>query len=122
MIPFISSLEMFLLRFFKDEKEKGIDEPKYLNEAILEFPATVISSLLKESKYLYKKAIFEIVAHGLNIHRDDIKSNDKIKNILLKSTRNLQVDIENLYYKKVKTIYGEILKICVNSSKIIKPY
>jgi len=117
MIPLISRLERFLLKFFKDKNEKDIDEPKFLNEAILEFPATVISSLLKESKYLYKKAIFEIVAHGLNIHRDDIKSDKKIKNILKKSTKDLQIDVENLYYQKVKTIYGEILKYASTAQK-----
>ncbi|WP_299528085.1 Na/Pi symporter [uncultured Lutibacter sp.] len=120
MIPFISRLEKFLLRFFKDEKDKGIDESKYLNEAILAFPATVISSLLNETKYLYKNAIFEIVAHGLNIHRDDINSNEKIKNIIKKSTKNLQVDVENLYYKKVKTIYGEILKYASTAQKQLR--
>ena len=117
MIPLISRLERFLLKFFKDKNGKDIDEPKFLNEAILEFPATVISSLLNESKYLYKKAIFEIVAHGLNIHRDDIKSDKKIKNILKKSTKNLKVDVENLYYQKVKTIYGEILKYASTAQK-----
>ena len=117
MIPLISRLERFLLKFFKDKNGKDIDEPKFLNEAILEFPATVISSLLKESKYLYKKAIFEIVAHGLNIHRDDIKSDKKIKNILKNSTKKLKVDVENLYYQKVKTIYGEILKYASTAQK-----
>lgn len=110
MIPFIKKMEQFLLKIFKEKIDKAIDEPKYLNEAILEFPATAISSLIKESKYLYKNAMFEIVAHALNIHREDIKSDKKIKKIIKKSTEDMQVDVENLYYKKVKTIYGEIIR------------
>ncbi len=117
MIPLIKKLERFLLRTFKEKIDKDIDEPKYLNEAILEFPATVISSLIKESKYLYKNAIFEIVTHGLNIHRDDIKSDEKIKTIIKKSTKGLHVDVKDLYYKKVKTIYGEILKYASTAQK-----
>jgi len=110
MIPFIKRMERVLLRVFKEKIDKDIDEPKYLNEAILEFPATAISSLIKESKYLYKNAMFEIVAHALNIHREDIKSDKKIKKIIKKSTEDMHIDVENLYYKKVKTIYGEIIK------------
>ena len=110
MIPFVSKLESFLLKYFKERQDKDIDEPKYLNEAVLKFPGTVISSLIKESKYLYKNAIFEIVAHSLNIHRVDIKSSEKVKKIIKKSTEDLHIDVEDLYYKKVKSIYGEIIR------------
>ena len=120
MIPFIKKMERFLLRYFKEKVDKDIHEPKFLNKAILEFPGTVISSLVKESKYLYKNAIFEIVTHGLNIHREDVKSNEKIKKIIKKSTKDMQVDVEELYYKKVKTIYGEILKYATTAQSTLK--
>ncbi|RLD73974.1 MAG: Na/Pi cotransporter family protein [Bacteroidetes bacterium] len=109
MIPFISRLETFLLRYLNEKVDKDIDVPKFLNEAVLEFPGTVITSLIEESKYLYKNAIFEIVAHALNIHRDDIKSDKKIKKVVKSSKKDMQIDVESLYYKKVKTIYGQIL-------------
>jgi len=117
MIPFIKKLEKLLLRFFKEKIDKDIDEPKYLNKAVLEFPGTVISALINESKYVYKNAIFEIVAHGLNIHREDIKSDVKAKKIVKKSTKDMHIDVENLYYKKVKTIYGEIIKYAATAQK-----
>ncbi|WP_456376167.1 Na/Pi cotransporter family protein [Lutibacter sp.] len=120
MIPFVNKMERMLLRVFKEKIDKDIDEPKYLNEAILEFPATVISSLIKESKYLYKNALFEIVAHALNIHREDIKSDKRIKKVIKKSTEDMQVDVENLYYKKVKTIYGEIIKYATTAQNNLK--
>lgn len=109
MIPFIKKLEQFLLRFVKEKVDKA-DEPKYLNEAVLEVPSAVIFALLKESKYLYKNTIFEIVAHALNIHREDIKSEVKIKKIIKQSKEDMQIDVEELYYNKVKTIYGEIIR------------
>ncbi|MGB5461765.1 MAG: Na/Pi symporter [Aureibaculum sp.] len=120
MIPLIGKLEKLLVKVFKEKVDKDIDEPKYLNESVLEFPASTISALLMESKYLYKNAIFEIVAHGLNIHRDDIKSDQKIKNIIKKSTEDMQIDVENLYYQKVKSIYGEILKYASTAQKSMK--
>ncbi len=120
MIPFIHRLERVLLKYFKEKRGKDISVPKFLNEAVLEFPGTAISSLIKESKYLYKNAIFEIVAHGLNIHREDIKSNLKIKKIIKKSTKDMHIDVENLYYKKVKTIYGEIIRYATTAQNSLK--
>ena len=120
MVPFIEKLEAFLLKFFKERVDKDIDEPKFLNEAVLEFPGTVITSLVKESKYLFKKAVFEIVAHALNIHRDDVKSDTKIKKVIRQSTKDMHVDVESLYYKKVKTIYGEIIKYATKAQSTLK--
>ena len=120
MIPFISKLEKFLLNLYKEDENKGIDEPKYLNEAVLEFPSTLISSVLNESKYLYKNAIFEIIAHSLNIHRDDIKSDIKIKKIIKKSDVQIEVDVEELYYSKVKNIYGEIISYVTRGQQDLK--
>ena len=94
----------------KQDPDKEIDEPKYLHEKVLKYPETLIISLFNESKYLYKNAIFEIVSHGLNIHREDIKSSEKIKKIVRKSTEDMGVDVEELYYQKVKSIYGEIIR------------
>ena len=110
MIPFIKTLERFLLRFFKENLNKDVDEPKYLTPSVLEFPASAITALINESKYLYKNSIFEIVAHALNIHRGDIKSDENLKTIIEKSKTDFKTDIEELYYTKVKTIYGEIIK------------
>ncbi len=110
MIPFMKKLEQLLIRFIKDTKPKDIDEPKYLNGAILKFPGSIILALINESKYVYINAVFEIVAHGLNIHRDDIKSHEKIKKIIKRSNKNFNANIDDLYYKKVKTIYSEIIR------------
>ncbi len=90
--------------------EKEIDQPKYLSKETLKYPETAIISLIKESKYLFKRPIFEIVAHALNIHRTDIKSEVKIKQIVKDSQVDFKTDVEELYYTKVKTIYGEIIR------------
>ena len=120
MIPFIKKLEKILLRFFKEKEEKDIQEPKYLNESVLEFPESAIWALRMESKYLFKKAIFKIVAHALNIHREDIKSEIKLKKIVKQSHEDMNTDVEELYYTKVKTIYGEILKYATTAQSRLK--
>ncbi|QVY64298.1 Na/Pi cotransporter family protein [Polaribacter sp. Q13] len=120
MVPFIKKLENYLLKIFKENKNKEVDEPKYLNEAILKFPGTLVSSLLNESKYLYKNAIFEIVAHALNVHRDAIKSDERIKKIVEDSKEKMNVDVNLLYYNKVKNIYGQIISFAARGQQDLK--
>ncbi len=119
MIPFIKKLETFLLKLFK-ESDKEIEGPKYLNQVVLEFPGTLITSLSNESKYLYKKYIFEIVAHGLSIHRKDIKSDVKIGKLIKESNTLIDTNIDELYYSKVKNIYGQILNYIAKGQSNLK--
>ena len=120
MIPFVKILARFLMRFFKEKINKDVDEPKYLNPSILKFPGSAISALINESKYLYKNSVFEIVSHALNIHRADIKSEEKLKTIIKKSNIDLETNVEDLYYTKVKIIYGEIIKYASNAQSTLK--
>ena len=120
MIPFIKKLEHFLVRFVKEKVDKDIDEPKFLNEAVLQFPSGAILSLIKEAKYLYENAIFEIVAHGLNIHREDIKSDLRVKQVVKGSKEDFKTNVRELYYNKVKTIYGEIIRYATTAQSTLK--
>ncbi len=104
----------------KLDPEKAIEEPKYLAKEMLRYPETAIASLIKETKYLYKNAIFEIVAHALNIHREDIISDIKPKTVVKKSKEDFKTDVRALYLRKVKTIYGEIIKFAVHAQSNLK--
>lgn len=104
----------------KLEPQKEIDEPKYLSQDIAKYPETLIASLEKESKHLFKKTIFEIVAHALNIHRADIKGEEKIKKIVKRSKKDFEADVEELYYTKVKKIYGEIISYATRGQSKLK--
>ncbi|MBT8262110.1 MAG: Na/Pi cotransporter family protein [Bacteroidia bacterium] len=112
LVWFVKPIARLVERFVPEKllPEKEIDEPKYLSKKVLKYPETLIVSLENESKYLFKKAIFEIVAHSLNIHRSDIKSDEKMKEILKRSTEDMGTDVEDLYHTKVKKIYGEIIR------------
>lgn len=100
--------------------EKQIDEPKFLLKGVLKYPETLIVALENESKYLYKNAIFEIVAHAMNIHRDDVISDEKIKKIVKRSKEDMGTDVQDLYYTKVKKIYGEIINYATKGQSIFK--
>ncbi len=111
MIPFINVLVRFLTRVFVEkEKDDKIEYPKYLNQSVLAYPQTALRALLDESKRLFEKATFEIVSHGLNLRVRDIKGGRKLKEVVQKSKEELEVDIDELYYNKVKIIYSKIIK------------
>lgn len=100
--------------------EKEIDEPKYLSKDALNYPETLISALTNETKYLFKNAIFEIVSHALNIHREDIKSQEKVKSVVKRSTTKFETDVRQLYTIKVKSIYGEIIRYATKAQTELK--
>ncbi len=107
-VPLIASLVMRLVPE-KVDPEKDIDQPMYLNEADLRYPQTGISALLKESARLFENSVYRALTHGLNVHRSDVESGEKLKAIV---DRNevIEVDIDALYYGKIKTIYNTILE------------
>ena len=93
----------------KLDSETKIDDPKFLKKAILKYPETAISALQKESKFLFKTTVFEIVSHALNTHRSDIKSDLKLKKVIKKSNILFELDIRKQYITRVKYIYGQII-------------
>jgi phosphate:Na+ symporter len=94
--------------------ERDIDEPKYISKKMMAYPETAIATLVSESKYLFENAVFEIVTHAFNIHRDDLRSKKKAKEIVRRS-EDLGADVRELYLTKVKTIYGAILQFATQA-------
>ena len=107
-VPLIASIVIRLVPEIVDP-EKEIDQPMYLNEADLRYPQTGIAALMKESKRLFENSVYRAVAHGVNVHRSEIESDAKLKAIVDQS-EVIEVDIDQLYYGKIKTIYNTILE------------
>jgi phosphate:Na+ symporter len=95
---------------YEEIEEPGVDMPKFLNESSLKYPQTAMKALLDESKRLLEGPTFKVVSHALNLHRTDIKSDEKIKKIVKGSKETIDIDIDDIYYNKVKTIYSKIVK------------
>ena len=91
------------------EEKKRIDQPKYLSEAALEYPQTGLQALLDESKHLFEKTTYMVLAHGLNVHRSEIESDTAFDHIP-QSTAVIDCDIEDVYYRKMKLIYNTIVE------------
>ncbi|TXG37395.1 Na/Pi cotransporter family protein [Seonamhaeicola maritimus] len=117
LLWFINPIARFVERIIPERllPEKAVEEAKFLTANQLKYPETALISLIKESKYLYKNTIFEIVTHALNIHREDIKSDKKLKQVMKNSQEDLKTDVEDLYYTKVKSIYGQIIRFATTA-------
>ena len=122
LVGFINPMARVVERFVpvKEIPDKAIEEPKFLEAKMLEYPETAIATLVKESKYLYKNAIYQIVAHGLNLSREDIRSDLKAKKVIKRSTRDYKTDVRQLYLTKVKSIYGEIIGFATRAQSLLK--
>ncbi len=92
------------------DPEPAIDQPKFLNKDALRYPQTAIQALVNESKRLFEGPTYKIVAHALNLHRTDIASGIKPKKLIRSSTEVIDIDIDELYYTKVKSIYSSIIE------------
>jgi phosphate:Na+ symporter len=111
MVPMINPLVKVLHKVFKEKLEEDlIDYPRFLNQSSMAYPQTAIRALLNETKRLFEESTLKIVAHGLNLHRTDLRSEEKIKKVVEKSREEIDVDIEEMYVQKVKTIYSKIIE------------
>ena len=122
LIWFVGLIGKLVVRLVKARipTEKAIEEPKFLNKKALRYPETVIASLMRETEYLFKNTIFEIVCHALNIHRKDITSQLKAREIVEKSKEDFKTDVRALYLSKVKSIYGEIIRYATHAQSTLK--
>lgn len=114
MLPVIKHLAKQLTKRIIDKAKLDISEPKYLNESSLKYPESALAALLLETRHLFNNA-FEIIAHGLNLHRTDIFSDKKLKEIIPSSNKIMMVNIEDIYFRKVKSIYNKIIEFATIS-------
>jgi len=112
LVWFIPSISKIVERMvpYKEEKEPGVDVPKYLDTSSKQYPQTMVKALLDESKRLFEGPIFKIVAHVFNVHRADIRSTERIKNVVKSSKEVLDIDVNDIYYNKIKNIYSIIIE------------
>ncbi|MEN8214372.1 MAG: Na/Pi cotransporter family protein [Pseudomonadota bacterium] len=107
-VPLIARIVKRLVPEQIDPK-KRIDQPKFLSEEALKYPQTGLQALLNESKRLFEKTTYMVLAHGLNVHRSEIESEKSFDHIP-QSTAVIRCDIDDVYYRKMKTIYNTIVE------------
>jgi len=87
---------------------RDLAQPQYLHAATFEYPETAVEAVAREAEHLYDNA-FEVMAHGLSLHRADIRSETPIEDVVEKSRRPMAMDLDAVYETKVKVLYASIL-------------
>ena len=108
MLPLLRRLIVFLERRIV-EPLPDVSRPHFLNEAVDEFPQTLEIALRKEVLHLYENAA-ELIFHGLNLHRTKIFATDDIGAAVRRSRTPIEIDIDEGYEHRVKTLYSAIVE------------
>ncbi len=119
MIPLISKLVTFLQKAFPKPREDLV-EPKFINETAFDFPETLFQTVRQETMHLYDNA-FEVLAHGINLHRQDILSEVDLEEQVKKTRQVMDFDPEHIYMTKVKVLYGAILDFVSKAQTRLSP-
>lgn len=107
MVPFIKKLADFLFKVFVSPP-LDVAKPRYLSDAAIEFPDTVIESVRKEIGNLFDSA-FELIAHGMNLHRTEILESEDLEKTIKYDREVHEFDMDAQYATKVKVLYGAIV-------------
>jgi len=121
MSPLIGRLASFLEKALRTKETTAV-EPKYLNDAVLEFPDATMEAVRKETLHLYDNAL-ELLAHGVSLHRHEIMSEADLEDIVNQKRKVIPIDIDAVYERNVKVLYGAIVAfISEAQSKITSEY
>jgi len=114
MLPVLRRLIAFVERTIPEPAE-DLSKPKYLNEAVDEFPETVAIALRKEVAHLYDNAV-EIITHGLNLHRRDIYASKDVAATVAASRRPFEYDLDARYDARIKTLFSAIIEFATRAA------
>ncbi len=112
MLPLLNQLVLFLERLITDEPVE-VEHPVYLNEALRETPDAAVEAVRKETVRLYDLAV-DVMTEGLNIQREMYESGEKPKRVVKQSSDVIEEDIDDLYERKLKALYGAIVEFIIH--------
>lgn len=119
MVPLISPLAS-TLRCALPEKSREVTEPQYLSTAAIGFPETMVSSVKQEVWHLFDSA-FEIMVHGLNLQRRQIRGNQDLARVIEQDKERIEFDLDEAYEIKVKALYAAIIEYISKANNTSMP-
>jgi len=108
MLPLISRMASALERWLPEREEESAAQPKYLNPAAMDSPDSANAAVRREVWHLFDQA-FVILAHGLHLHREQIRNCDDLEATINNSRERIDIDIDLVYRQRVKRLYSAIL-------------
>ena len=107
MLPFTGRLVTFLERVLKG-RERGVSEPRYLNDAALEIPDAAVEAVRKETQHLFDNA-FEVIAHAMSLSPEGLRSAEPLERVVSEQRKIHEFDINEHYDKRIKSLYSSIV-------------
>jgi len=95
-------------------EEPAIERPKYLDAVTMDVPEAAVEAVRNETIRLYDKSV-DVIANGLSIHREVYRSEVKPKRVIKKSTDIIDKDIDDMYERKIKALYGAIVEFIIHT-------
>ena len=122
LVWFLPHIEKMVTRLVpaSDPEAAYVEKPVFLNSNVLSYSPTAIKALIDESRRVFDGPVYEIMAHAFNVHRSEIRQDIKSKELVARSKEVIAVDINDLYYKKIKGIYGLILEYTSKVTALFK--
>ena len=113
MLPVLKWLVSFLERLIDDDSAE-VEQPIYLNSAAMELAEAAVEAVRKETIRLYDLAV-EVILDGLGIRQDLYSSGAKPKKIVKQSKEFSEEDIDAVYERKLKALYGAIVEFVIHT-------
>jgi len=113
MLPLLSLLVKLLEKLMPIE-EPEIERPMYLNESLEEVPDAATEAVRNETIRLYDISV-DVITNGLSIRREVFHSGKKAKYIVKKSKDVIENDMDDLYERKIKALYGAIVEFIIST-------
>lgn len=107
MLPFISRMVIFLERALRSEGIK-VDQPKYLNDAAMAFPDTLVSAVRQETVRLYQHAS-HIILKTIGLSPRSVFSEQDLQQLIVQNRKIPPYDVDVAYNRSVKGIYSAII-------------
>jgi len=119
MTPFVARLVRFLENVMPAPLP-SIVEPRFLNSSVVDFPETLLAAVHNEVLHLYENA-FEILAHGISLHRSIITSGDDLEAEVGSSKEIIKVDIDEQYLHSIKSLHSAIVEFSGKAQVNLNP-
>jgi phosphate:Na+ symporter len=119
MTPLIGQLVRLLERLIPD-KVLDVALPRYLNDAALAFPDTALKAIVREASHLYENA-YGYLATGLGLSESDLRSDKDLAEVVDKAPPPPDVDLEDLYQRRIKGLHGAIVEFATKAEPDMVP-
>lgn len=108
MTPFVGTLVSFLDKIIKPKTQEAT-EPYFLNDAVLDFPDTLLQAVRNEIIHLYNNTSLLFI-NGLHMETSMLEKGKNLKQEIRQDQKNVEYDFDERYRTKVKPLFAAIIE------------